>query len=124
MNQIKISVLISFGAVFVAAMAQIILKKSAEVNRNEKFWRKFINIWVIVGYAMMLLSSLLNVYALRAMPLNFIPIAEASGYIWVPLLSWILLKKKPTKRNIIGSTIIISGMLLFAMGCRMNMRSI
>ena len=39
-------------------------------------------------------------------------ILEASGYIYVMLLSWWFLKEKITRRRLIGNLLIIVGMVL------------
>lgn len=116
MNQMQSSILLALLAVFIAGVAQILLKKAALRYGNDGFIRKFLNPAVIIGYGMMFGSSFLNVIALRNMPLNYTPITEATGYIWVPLLSWIVMKVRPTRRNVIGGIVIIIGMLMFAFG--------
>lgn len=110
------SMLLAVLAVFIAGVAQIILKKAALRNQDAAFLAKFLNPAVILGYVMMFGSTFLNVIALRTMPLNFTPLTEATGYIWVPLLSWLILKVRPTRRNVIGGLVIIAGMVLFAVG--------
>lgn len=110
------SMALAFLAVFIAAVAQIILKKAAVRNREASFLGKFLNIPVIAGYGMMFGSTFLNVLALRTMPLSLTPVTEATGYIWVPLLSWIVLHVRPTRRNVIGGAVIVAGMVMYALG--------
>ena len=110
------SFLLSLFAVFCAGIAQIVLKKTAGKYMNAGIVRKFLNFGVVSGYMLMLLSSLMNVVALKQMPLNLTPISEATGYLWVPLLSWLFLQTKPTKRNMAGAIVIVLGMLVFALG--------
>lgn len=110
------SILLAFLAVFLAGVAQILLKKAALRYSAGTFLQKFLNPPVILGYALMFGSSFLNVIALRQMPLSLTPVTEATGYLWVPLLSWLALKTRPTRNNLIGGAIIIAGMLLYAVG--------
>lgn len=116
MSSMITSIGLAFLAVFVAGCAQIILKKAALRYSGNTFLQKFLNPPVIIGYGMMFGSSFLNVIALRQMPLSLTPVTEATGYIWVPLLSWIFLKVRPTRQNLTGGAIIIAGMLLYAFG--------
>lgn len=112
----QISILLACLAVFLAGVAQILLKRAALRHAADTFLAKFLNAPVILGYTLMFGSSFLNVIALRQMPLSYTPLTEATGYIWVPLLSWLALKMRPTRRNIIGGVVIILGMVLFALG--------
>ncbi len=112
----KYSLLIALSGVIIASFAQILMKSSARTRIENNFLRKFLNIRVILGYSMMLLSSFLSVASLKYLPLKFVPVIEATGFIWVPLLSMLFLKEKPTKNNIIGGLIIITGMCIFACG--------
>lgn len=116
MNTMIGSMAIAFLAVFIAAVAQIVLKKAAVRNTEASFLRKFLNLPVILGYGMMFGSTFLNVIALRKIPLSLTPVTEATGYIWVPLLSWVVMKVRPTRRNIMGGIVIILGMLMYAFG--------
>lgn len=116
MHSMMGSMLLAFLAVFVAAVAQILLKRAAERNQEVSFLRKFLNVPVILGYGMMFGSTFLNVLALRHMPLSLTPVTEATGYIWVPLLSWLVMHVRPTRRHVIGGVVIVAGMLLYAVG--------
>lgn len=116
MNPMQTSILLALVAVFIAAVAQILLKKAASRNAEVSFLRKFLNAPVILGYGMMFGSTFLNVIALRTMPLSYTPLTEATGYLWVPLLSLLVLKVRPTRRNMIGGIVIIVGMVMFALG--------
>lgn len=113
---IRFSMLLAFLAVLVASVAQILLKKAALRNQDASFLRKFLNVPVILGYGMMFGSTFLNVIALRQMPLSMTPVTEATGYLWVPLLSWAVMHVRPTRQHVIGGAVIIAGMLLFAFG--------
>lgn len=116
MNSMIGSMALAFLAVFLAAIAQIILKKAALRNTDASFLAKFLNIPVILGYGMMFGSTFLNVIALRRMPLSLTPVTEATGYLWIPLLSWIVLHVCPTRRHVIGGAVIVAGMMMYALG--------
>ena len=112
----KYSLLLASSAVLIASYAQLLMKASACVKAESGFLSKFLNIRVILAYFMMLLSSLVNVFSLRYLQLKFIPVVEATGYIWVPVLSIIFIHEKPSKNNVIGCIIIIIGMCIFTFG--------
>lgn len=77
---------------------------------------KFLNIRIMTAYSMMMLSSLISVLCLRYLQLKYVPMIEATGFLWVPLLSFLILREKPTRYNVIGGIIIVSGMILFTIG--------
>lgn len=110
------SLIIAFSAVFISAVAQIILKKTAVKNVEVSIIKKFLNIEIIIAYSMTLISSWFNTYALKGMPLKMTALSEASGYFWVPILGMILLDEKMGKYKIIGGVVIFIGMILFAFG--------
>ncbi len=112
----KSSILIALSAILIASIAQLLLKSSAGTKKDQSLFNKIINVKVIVSYGLMFLSSFLNVLALRHLELKLVPVMEATGFIWVPLFSWLFLREKPTKNNIGGCIMIILGMCLFAGG--------
>lgn len=101
-------------SVLSAGVAQIILKITATANKSKSIIGKFINCGVISGYAIMLLASLLNVFALKHMELKIMPAIDAISYIYIPILSYVLLKEKITKKVIWGAVFIIIGIVFFS----------
>lgn len=101
-------------SVFIGAVSQILLKTAANKTYNS-FWKKFLNITVIVAYSMMFGSSLCSMLSLRHLPLNMMPVFQATSFFWVLILSRVLLKEKILKRNIVGICIIFFGILVYLM---------
>ena len=111
---INIGVGLALLSVLIAGIAQMILKKAADANKSKGGIGKFVNCGVISGYAIMLLASLLNVFALKYMELKIMPVIDAISYIYVPILSYVLLKEKITKKVILGAVFIIIGIVFFS----------
>lgn len=111
---INIGVGFALLSVLIAGIAQMILKKTADANKSKNIIGKFVNCGVISGYAIMLLASLLNVFALKYMELKILPAIDAISYIYVPILSHVLLKEKITKKVIWGAVFIIIGIVFFS----------
>lgn len=103
---------LALASVLIGAISQILLKTAANKKRDS-FLKKFLNITVIVAYGMMFGSSLCSMFALRHLPLNLMPVFQATSFFWVPLLSWLILREKISKRNIIGICIIFLGILIY-----------
>lgn len=94
-----------------SAVSQMILKKAAD-NPKYTGLRTYLNLPVICAYGLFFGCMLLNVIALRTLDLTSASILEASGYLYVMLLSVLILKEKLTLRRFIGNMIIIAGIIL------------
>ncbi|MEG1426998.1 MAG: EamA family transporter [Oscillospiraceae bacterium] len=102
-------------SVLVAAVSQILLKKSANKTYASPL-KEYLNPMVIIAYGLFFLSSLITVLAYRYVPLSAGPILESTGYIYVAVLSFIFLKEKISKRKLLGMGLIIFGILVFSLG--------
>ena len=99
-------------SVFIASCSQILLKKSAE-KEDSSIIREYLNIRVIVGYGMMVVSTILTIFAFKGLDYKNGPIIEALGYIFIMFLSYFFLKEKITKNKIIGNALILLGIIVF-----------
>lgn len=99
-------------SVLIASISQILLKKSSE-KEYSSFIKEYLNPYVIIGYGMMVLSTILTIFAFKGLDYKNGPIIESIGYIFVMLLSWKFLKEKITKKKIIGNALILLGILVF-----------
>ncbi len=105
-------ILIMMISVLVASISQILLKISAN-KEHKSMIKEYINPHVILGYMLLFASTILTILALKGMELKNLPIIEATGYIYVLILSAMILKEKITKKKIIGNIIIIIGIIIF-----------
>ncbi len=99
-------------AVLVSSVSQIILKKSASKTYNSIF-REYFNLYVIIGYGLMVVSTVLVILGLKGVPYKNEPIIESLGYIFVMILSNLILGEKITKKKIIGNLLILSGIIIY-----------
>ncbi|MCI5956665.1 MAG: EamA family transporter [Clostridiales bacterium] len=104
-------VLIYLITPLLSAISQLILKKAADQPKYTGV-RTYLNAPVILAYALFFGCMLLNVVALRTLDLTVASVLEASGYIYVMVLSFLILKEKITPRRLIGNLIIILGIVL------------
>lgn len=104
--------LIILVSVFAASVSQIFLKKAAGVQGADGL-REYLNPLVAGGYTLLFCTTLLNVLALRWIPLSLASALEASGQIFVPLLSCLVLKEAINQQKLIGMLIIGVGILIF-----------
>lgn len=103
------------GGVFIATIAQILLKKSAEKNIDVKsFKEQYINKLVIVGYLLLFISMLIPLYTYQFVPLKYGAVIESLGYAFIMILSAVFLKEKITKKKLLGNVLIIVGVIIFS----------
>lgn len=99
-------------SVFIASCSQILLKISANKEYSSKL-KEYLNIQVIVGYGMLVISTILTIFAFKGLDFKNGPIIESFGYIFIMILSRIFLKEKITKNKIIGNIFILLGIIIF-----------
>lgn len=108
-----IYILIFIISVSIASSSQILLKKSANIERKSKF-KEYFNMYVIISYLLLGLSTVLTSIAYKKVNLALGAILEAWGYILVAILSTIFLKETLDKAKIVGILIILLGIVIFA----------
>ena len=100
-------------SVFVASLAQMLLKKGAFVP-HESFITEYLNPWVLGGYALLGLSLIANVFAMsKGVRVKEVSIIESFSYLFVPVLSMLFFKERITIRNILSIIIILMGIAIF-----------
>lgn len=100
-------------SVFISAVSQTVLKISAN-EKHKNVLYDYLNIKVILAYAIFFVSSLITVYAYRFVPLSMGVVLEASGYIFVTMLGHVFLKEKVGKRKLAGLAFILIGIIIFS----------
>ncbi len=113
MNKVLIYSSIYLLGVIVSAFAQILLKKSANIERENKI-KEYLNFKTIFAYGIFFGATLCSVFAYKYVPLSMGPILGTTEYIFVALLSYWLLKEKIGKKKLIGLVTIIIGVLVFS----------
>ena len=101
-------------SVFISALSQVLLKKSA-LKSYGSFIREYLNLYVIPAYAIYFLAVFLDLLALRKVPVSFVPVAEASSYIFVLLFGRIFFKETFSRRKILAMILILTGIIVFVM---------
>lgn len=99
-------------SVFISAFSQVLLKKSA-LKTYSSFLREYLNIYVVPAYAIYFLAVFLDLLALRKVPVSFVPVAEASSYVFVLLFGKIFFDEQFSKRKILAMILIMAGIVVF-----------
>jgi len=101
------------AGLFACSLSQLLLKKSANKEHQFSIYM-VINPLVIIAYAIFFCSLLVNIWAMsKGVQLKEMAMLESFGYIFVPLLSWLVLRETITRRTILAIIIIISGIFVF-----------
>lgn len=114
MSELAVYSLIMVSGSLIASVSQILLKKSAQKEYPNKL-REYLNPLVIIAYAMFFGTTFISMYALKVVPLSMGPILESSGYIFVAILSFVFLREKMTKRQIVGMALIVVGIVVYSL---------
>lgn len=99
-------------SVTVASFSQILLKKSA-AKEYDNIIREYLNPYVIIGYGMMVISTILTIIAYRGVEYKNGPVIESLGYLLVMFLSFAFFKEPITKKKVMGNVLILLGILVF-----------
>ena len=113
MEWMNISYVLAFLAVFVASVSQILLKQSAQMEHKNIIY-KFLNWRVILGYALLFGTTIINVFAYRGVVLKVTPMIESTGIIWVTILAVWFLKERPSKRALLSIAVTVIGIIVFS----------
>ena len=106
-------ILLVILAVFVAAGAQVLLKKGA-MREYDTFWRQYVNPWVVGGYAVMGVSLLLNVFCMgHGIQAKEVSTIESLSYLFVPCFSYAFFRERITWRKVGSITLIMVGVFVF-----------
>ena len=101
-----------FLSVLIASFSQILLKKSAK-KQYDSFLKEYLNPYVIIGYAMMVGSTIQTILAYREVAYKNGPVIESLGYILIMFLSFIFFHEKITKKKLLGNLLILAGIFVF-----------
>lgn len=105
-------VILLLSSVFIATCSQIFLKTSSSIEYSSKI-KEYLNWRVVVGYGMLVMSTILTILAFKGLDYKNGPIIESTGYVFIMILSRIFLKEKITKNKILGNSLILFGILIF-----------
>ena len=99
--------------VFACSASQLLLKKSAD-EKHPSAISMILNWKVMLSYAVMFITLIINIFAMKnGVQLKDIPILEATGYMFVPILSMLFLSEKIKTYNILAIGLIFIGIITF-----------
>lgn len=112
--EINVYILLLLLSVVIASFSQILLKKSAE-KAYDSIVKEYLNPYVVIGYGMMVISTITTILAYRGLEYKNGPVVESSGYILIMILSYIFFREKITRKKVIGNILVLLGIFVFYM---------
>ncbi len=109
---VKYAGIFLFG-VFISAVAQVLLKKSA-LKEYRTVWQEYVNPHVMGAYFLLASAALLSVVAYRGIPLSMGPVLEASGYLYVTYFGVKIYKEKISKQRVAALAFMVAGIFVYA----------
>ncbi len=97
---------------FVGAVSQVLLKKSA-LEPHKSVVCEYLNAKVIIAYALFFAAVFIDLTALKIVPVSYVPIIEASSYIFAIILSRIFFKDKIKAKQMAAIGLIIAGIAIY-----------
>ena len=74
--------------------------------------KEYLNPIVIFAYVIFFSCTLITMYSLKVVQLSLAPILEATGFIFVAVLSRLFLKEHISKKKILGLSLIFIGIIV------------
>ncbi len=99
--------------VFISAVSQVMLKKSA-LKTYESKMKEYMNPLVIFAYVLFVGTTFLSILAYRGIPLSLGPILEATSYLYVTFFGVKLFHEKLSGKKIAALCFIITGIVIYA----------
>lgn len=99
---------------FVGAVSQVLLKKSA-LEPHKSVVREYLNAKVIIAYALFFAAVFIDLTALRIVPASYVPIIEASSYVFAIILSRIFFNDRIKAKQVAAIALIIAGIAVYVL---------
>ena len=99
--------------VVISALSQILLKKSAD-KTYRNIIMEYLNPSVILSYVIFFGCVLIDTYSLKGITLAFNSILDSFSYILIPVFSYIFLKERMNRLQMIGILVIFAGFLIYS----------
>lgn len=106
--------LILLTGVFISAISQVILKKSALKTYDSRI-KEYLNPLVIFAYVLFVGTTFLSIIAYRGIPLSMGPVLEATSYLYVTFFGVTVFKEKITKKKVVALVLIVAGIVVYSL---------
>jgi len=111
------SLMLVIACTILGAAAQILMKVGMG-HFQPNLWALVTNVPLVAGYSLYGINTLMMVLALREGELSMLYPIIAMTYVWVTLLSYLLLGEKPNLYKNLGIAVIVGGVAVLGRGGR------
>ena len=108
----NLSIALMVFSALLAGISQCFLKYSAK-KKHTSILNEFLNIQVIVGYSLLVITMFLNIIAYRNIEYKLGPIINSLTYVFVLFFGVVIFHEKLSKNKIFGIILILLGIFLF-----------
>lgn len=106
--------MLMFAGTFFSAASQVLLKQSAGKTYKSVIF-EYLNWRVILAYGISFSVLLVNTYAYTIVDMKYGAVIDTFSYVFVMVLSYLILKERFSKGQLIGNLIIITGVMVYTM---------
>ncbi len=99
--------------VFISSVAQVLLKKSA-LKKHASLLREYLNPYVVGGYAILFVCTLMKIFAYRELPISLGPVLEATSYVYVTIFGATIFGERVSKKKVAALALIVCGIAVFS----------
>lgn len=99
--------------VFISAVSQVMLKKSA-LRQYHSMIQEYLNPYVIIAYLLFIGTTFLSILAYRVIPLSMGPVLETTSYIYVTYFGITIFHEQMTRKKFLALALIVAGILIYA----------
>ena len=86
MNKTIIYALIYISGVLISAFAQVLLKKSADIKKDNII-KEYLNFKTICSYSIFFVATLCSVFAYKYLPLSYGPVSVSYTHLTLPTIA-------------------------------------
>lgn len=106
--------LLMLGGTVFSACSQVLLKQSANQRYISRL-REYLNWRVILAYGIFFGVLLLNTWCYTRVDMRFGPVIDTAAYVFVLILSRVILKEKITRGKVLGNVVIVLGIIIYTL---------
>ena len=101
--------------VFVSAVSQVMLKKSAS-REHGSVVKEYLNPLVVFAYVLFVGATFFSVLSYKGIPLSMGPVLDATGYLWVTLFGVTIFHERMNAKKLLALALIVCGIVIYAFG--------
>ncbi len=114
-NTVLMFAALNLLGVFVSAVSQVMLKKSAS-REHGSVVKEYLNPLVVFAYVLFVGATLLSVLSYKGIPLSMGPVLDATGYLWVTLFGVTIFRERMNAKKLLALALIVCGIVIYAFG--------